>query len=350
MRRSFSQVAGLLLGLAGFLAAGLVSAGPGPSPSRQTGESRSRLQDPRDAVRRQGESLPQEAVRAVPDGTQGSRTRTEIRKISYELAFGEGSPYSKQFPGLLELPYPESLRISKQVLGRITRIALKETRGRRIQSLYGPGGWERNPVHPSAQLDIRASEGDALQVMGIIGYLAQQTSVIASRPSSGGRLAALQIMQHRGRDLAVPDSLQRWWRRLGELEPRLQQGFLPVSVEGCPGIRIIDARRVWREADYPYFERAVQRVAGEMSILTTVERLRVDLLVAGNDWNAHPDGRQYLEMLGSARPRLRERLVHTYQPRVARWIEAAFQDRSPAIRQSRAWNTRLLLVSLEPAN
>ena len=249
-------------------------------------------------------------------------------KSAFELAFGEGSPYAAKFPSLYELPYDVNLSITKEVLDRVVAVALSEAGGRRLSLAYLPGGFETFPVVPSAQLDTRATDAQTLAALNVIGYLAQQTLVIASRREPFGNRAALQITQTAGSDLAAHANAQRFWQRLSGLEPKLNPGFSGTLASGRPGLFVIDTEGDWLTWDDEKFDAAAAAVSKELDVTTAVEHFRVEYVSAGNDWKKHPKGEEYLKRLReSGKAALAARLESLWRPRVERWIAAAFASR-----------------------
>lgn len=249
-------------------------------------------------------------------------------KSAFELAFGEGSPYAAKFPSLYELPYETNLAITKEVLDRVVPIALAETGTRRLTLVYLPGGFETFPVVPSAQLDARATEAQTRAALDVIGYLAQQTLVIASRRAPSGNRAALQVTQTAGGDLASPANAQKFWQRLSALEPKLNPGYSGTLADGRPGLFIIDTDGDWLTSDKEKFDAAAATTSKEQNVTTSVEHFRVEYLSAGNDWKQYPKGEQYLKRLSAGgRRALAAKLKRVYRPRVERWIAQAFARR-----------------------
>jgi adenosylhomocysteine nucleosidase len=249
-------------------------------------------------------------------------------KSAFELAFGEGSPYAAKFPSLYELPYETNLAITKEVLDRVVPVALAETGARRLALAYLPGGFETFPVVPSAQLDARATEAQTRAALDVIGYLAQQSLVIASRREPFGGRAALQVTQTAGGDLASPANAQKFWQRVSALEPKLKPGFSGTLAGGRPGLFIIDTDGDWLTFDEEKFGAAVAAASKEQNITTSVEHFRVEYVSAGNDWKQYPKGEQYLKRLSDGgRRALAAKLERIYRPRVERWIASAFARR-----------------------
>jgi adenosylhomocysteine nucleosidase len=249
-------------------------------------------------------------------------------KSAFELAFGEGSPYAAKFPSLYELPYDVNLSITKEVLDRVVSIALAETGARRLSLAYLPGGFQEFPVVPSAQLDTRSTEAQTRVALDVIGYLAQQSLVIASRREFFGNRAALQITQAAGSDLSSPANAQKFWRSLSGLEPKLKPGFAGTLASGRPGLFIIDTDDDWLTFDEEKFDAAAAAASQEQNVKTSGEHFRVEYVSAGNDWKQHPKGEQYLKRLSDAgRRALALKVERVYRPRVERWIAEAFARR-----------------------
>ncbi len=246
-------------------------------------------------------------------------------KFSFELAFGDNSPYSKKYPSLYDLPYAANLAITRDVLDRIVPIALREAGAKRRQLLYAPSGYRQFPAVPAAQLDAAVSPRGLATMMDVLGYLAQQSEVIASRPLATGDKGAIQITERRGGGLASPARAQQFWVALRKRAPQLQ-GFLSLRVAGHPAWRVIDISGNWKSKDVRGFAGAVRRAARECHLVVRIRRLRVQLRTDDNAWAAAPDGGQYLRHLETrGQLGLKQRLVHEYRPRVEQWIRSALQ-------------------------
>lgn len=248
-------------------------------------------------------------------------------KCAFELAFGEDSPYSAKFPDLYQFPYEVNLAITKEVLDQIVDVALRETGLKKIKLAYSPGGYKEFPVVPSAQLDSEGTDANARNAVTVIGYLAQQTAVIASRRGKAGNRPALEIVQTAGRELADPKFVEGFFHRLTAMSPKLGPGFSSIENDGHPGTCIIDSGGEWTFKDFPRFTRTIKDVSSELKISTDSTRLEVEYLEIGNDWRSYSKGEQYLERLTKD---LRDKLVNLYQPQVERWIERAFDHNAPA--------------------
>jgi hypothetical protein len=279
--------------------------------------------------------LPLLACAHAPAAAQRRAGPPPVWKCAFELAFGEGSPYAAKFPSLYELPYDVSRSITKEVLDRVVAVALRESGARRVSLAYLPGGYMEFAVQPSAQLDARGSREQALAALRVVGYLAQQTLVIASRRSAAGERAALQVTQTGGAQLASPQAAQAFWQRLSATEPKLNPGFSGTLAGGRPGLFVIDTDGDWAAGDEARFDAAAAAASVELKVKTSVEHFRVEYVEAGNDWKRHAAGEEYLERLReSGRGALAARLERLWRPRVERWIARAFARRGLGLRKS----------------
>jgi hypothetical protein len=255
-------------------------------------------------------------------------------RLAFELAFGDSSPYSSRFPSLYDrrVPYEARRAITKYVLDRVIQIALREAGARSVELAYRPGGYQDFPVAPSAQLIVRANGASVYRVLNIIGYLAQQTAVIGSRKTRAGARPALEIVETNGRRLAERDALEKFWRRLASLSPKLGPGFSAIERGGRPGLYIIDSDGDWKPEDSQAFGETVHTVSEEFGVETSTEHFAVEYLAVGNDWKRQADGASYLDRLDeTGRKGLRRRLVRQYRRQVERFIVRAFEKYAPGI-------------------
>ncbi|HSS19912.1 MAG TPA: hypothetical protein VLL54_07555 [Pyrinomonadaceae bacterium] len=256
-----------------------------------------------------------------------SATKPHIWKVAFELAFGEDSPYSAEFPNLYALPFNVNLAITKEVLDQIIAVALRETGARQISLSYRAGGYKEFPPVPSAQLEIEATDSAAQDLMNIVGYLAQQTSVIASSRTDKGNRHAIEIVEKSGNALADVKTLQAFWRRLGELSPKLQPGFSSIQVAGRPGLYIIDSDGDWRAKDFPKFKLVIARVSKQFGLKTDFAVFVVEYSELGNNWKLDANGEQYLRRFSSTgQTGLRQRLENEYRLNAHAWIKKAFEN------------------------
>lgn len=253
-------------------------------------------------------------------------------RIGFELAFAEGAPYRDYFGDLYALPYAESARISQDVLGKIVEHLLAETGLKEERLYFGPSGWDENPVQPSAQLEVQATEAEAQMLADAIGYLAQQGAVIASTrvDESLGDAYALELFEVSPSNLSKPDVAHRFWQVLRKTFPEIGDGFAPLRARfdpdwpGVPGFYIINTGDPWTTDQLVRFQRDVDGISGRDMIRVLVGITRVDYFMATNDWAVSKGGEEYLERLRNGpQPELASYCQDRLQPLVKKWINAS---------------------------
>lgn len=269
------------------------------------------------------------AAPSPPAGSRASGSPLDGRvqwNISFELAFGQNSPYSTRYAAYYDLPYRTRQAITTEVMNQAIRLAAEETGARKLGLLYGPGGYLAFPPEASGQLQVLATENQVRDMLAILGYLAQQTEVWGYRSAREGEKPALEILQVGGRSLLDAALVERFWSRLARLSPKLHLGFSPVADGRDTGIRILDSERTWDANDVCDFDGVVRRLASEHRLRLRTRRSNFEVLIEANDWKEAPEGSQYLESLTRrGREPLTQRLRSRYQAEMGRRIEAALR-------------------------
>jgi hypothetical protein len=261
--------------------------------------------------------------------TKAVIARPRVWKISFELAFGDGTPYSKRYPSLYSLPYKVNLAITRDVLNRIIPIALHECGARRCGLLYGPGGDGNAPVVPSAQLDVEGTPQQVATARDCIGFLAQQGWVLVSRPAADGEAPAIQVTA-RGAQLGSVAKLSAFVKALKKRAPALQ-GFMPVRAADRAGVRMIDTEGEWTARDVIGFDAAVATAAREGRLAVQTQRFMMRTASGTNDWKRAAGGGDYLHRFDErGQGALKQRLMRLYAPRTDAWILAAFRKYAPS--------------------
>lgn len=240
---------------------------------------------------------------AVASATGKPAVRTW--QISFELAFGEGSPYSQQIkPSLYEVPYATSHRVTSEVLPDIARRARIMADLQLVSLYYGPGGYEKY-VNPSAQMVVRGTPAQARLACSIIGYLAQQTEVIASSEDPSGDVQIYDVVGFRSTGLDRLTVVKDRWSKLNSLSPKLV-GFLPLRGPSG-GIRVLNMGDKWNRTDYLSFHPSIASAFGPAAH----EKAGYARLISSkNDWKATPSGNAYLSQLNAlGRPDLARRVT-----------------------------------------
>lgn len=282
------------------------------------------LTDELNAVGFMGGELTPMQVQAIGWTAQARRTGSEAfnavqsikrntRQLSYELAPGRLTQLAVRFGERFgNLPYNEKAAVTRKVSDLATGIALSIVRPHESVRFYGPGGYMDAPAMPSTQEVVVSSKEAAEDMADVIGYLLGQESVMVSKPValSSKWNVALDIT---GPELRDPAKLDAWWSRMQELEPKLKEmGFHPTQEPDGGGIRI-----VWATGGEKTLEKLrtefgpiAQRAAEELGFTTTTRATKVTVTHHGNDYEASPEGGEYLA-----------RLKRRYGPGVQRTLE-----------------------------
>lgn len=259
-----------------------------------------------------------------------------VRRISYEVSFGEGSPYSLEFKPLYELPYEQSKAIPDEVGNIVSNLVAKETGSRIVSHVNEPRGYLQYPVQPSIQLDVLDSPETVRDVADSIGYLLQQSEMMISRtmpPTSKGIARpndfAIDILPAKADDFRDGAVLQGFWNTLQGLLPEKFKGFAPCVHNGKLGIRIVDRDRAWKTKDFAeggQIYEMINKAAEQSNINIHANPSRIDFEFASHNWKEDQNGTSYLDSLGSrGRGDLAQRVVDTYRPIVRNRLTQAFQ-------------------------
>jgi hypothetical protein len=269
-------------------------------------------------------------LRELERGAPTAAERHSVKRwvVAYELAFGDATPYSREFPSLYDarVAYAAKRAVTREVLDRITRLAARETKVHRIRFAYMPGAYKDYGVVPSAQLSVEGTASAVGDFMAVVGYLAQQTEVIASTPVASGGLAVLQVTQTSGEDLAAPAPAERFWKQLRTLAPELP-GFSVASANGQPTLTVIATEGEWDAGQKARIQRAVASAASDLRLPAKASFKRVALLSCYNNWLLQPAGQGYLDRLSRrGRSDLARWLRSTYRASVTQWIKRAYRQ------------------------
>jgi hypothetical protein len=220
-------------------------------------------------------------------------------RLFFELAFGKGSPYARQFPNLYALSYQENERISRQVLEQVVTLALEMMPAHRLGLGFEPGASEGGPVVPSAHLTIVASRDEALTVAAVIGYLAQQSAVIGIGDGERSPRRALLLKKKGMGSWSDFSSLRMQWPELARLGPAgAFPGFSRLLTTGSDALLVIDSEGLWTRDRWRSFPEQIEKVARAINLPISAEIKAVSYLEVRNAWEDFGSGRTYLEIAG----------------------------------------------------
>jgi hypothetical protein len=220
------------------------------------------------------------------------------RRISIGLAPGSDSAMSVALMGR-EIPKSAAQKVIKD-LADLAGVKI-------LQSVEGAGAY-LTYVEGSIQIDALASPEAVADFMDMIGFAFQQTEVINTRPLKSGKNMAIDIMSA---DLASVGQTTKFFGDLLENMPThkkyvdegntkglLAPGFQQITIDGVPGIRLLNFGGKWNENEVFLLGRALKTTADTLNVKVSDSAIRnVVLSSTKNDWKGNRDGQRYIASL-----------------------------------------------------
>jgi len=236
----------------------------------------------------------------------GSGLDRNMRRISYEIDPGAGSPWEEKYGDkFAELSPEEKAEITSKVADSAMSHASKLA-GIDVHSLvHGTGAWEQYQ-NPAAVGQAQATHEGADIAANALGYLLNQTEVWHNRVkpmTTNPKGFAVDFIQKNGNDLASKEYLQDFWSKIMEADDTgLFKGFQPITLPGGEvGIRaLID------KGGQKTKEKIENAVSEGSPIHGAIKDLGLDIDMMGheaeitkarNDWTENKDGKGYMERL-----------------------------------------------------
>ena len=104
-----------------------------------------------------------------------------IRNLPFEVAFGEGSPYSETFVDYYQLPAIGQKEVTGIAAEAATDFAREVTGVAEINRYVSTGGWLDDSLNPNMVEQVVASPEAMMDMANIIGYLVEQTGMFPYR-------------------------------------------------------------------------------------------------------------------------------------------------------------------------
>lgn len=235
-----------------------------------------------------------------------------VRRISFEIAPGEGSPWADMFGERFSaLPLPDQQRITQVVAEPAMEVASKLSGIDLTNLVHGTGGWNMYQNPAAVGQALATKEGSEIAA-NALGYLLQQTEVWANnvKPMTKNpkSFAVDFVEETKGGNnyLATNEGLRDFWEQVQKNDPTgssknpLFVGYQPIMTsDGRPGIRVlIDRGGAKTQAD---LEEAINgpltNMLRDMPMNVSVRGHEAEIVKARNDWKGAKDGRAYLERL-----------------------------------------------------
>ena len=211
------------------------------------------------------------------------------RRVSVGLDLGEGAPLRQS--GVTTIPQEQADWLFKSLADRFDVKILRQHSG-----LGAYLSW----TEPSTHLQVLGSPEAVQDFSDAVGYAAQQTEVIATRPLKSGNAYSLDLVQTNGRELAADAERADLYRdlRAAGAPAEMIEGFQPIETSsGQPGLRFLKFKGKWSQAQIERFEAAVRKVLESRDYVLESTHGPVELVSKSNDWKEQADGQTYLQGL-----------------------------------------------------
>jgi hypothetical protein len=231
-----------------------------------------------------------------------------LRRLSFETAPGEGSPWEKKYGQAFASLSPEQQRMVTHAINEEALKHAAELSGIDVRHVvHGTGAWENQQSPASVAQALMTQKGGDIAA-NALGYLLNQTEVWHNRvkPLGGTKNPAgfaIDFIQKNGHELADPAYLQDFWQKITEADPHnIIKGYQPIRLPtGEVGIRAIITKGGEKT------KGLIESLVGQDGpIKKVIEESPHDLEVMGheaevtravNDWKENPNGEAYMERL-----------------------------------------------------
>lgn len=216
---------------------------------------------------------------------------TNERRVSIGLGAGEGSPMAARL-GSREIP----VTVAKKAI----RAAIDAIGVRLVGEQTGVGAYMEGQ-ETSVQVDAHSTEDQIDQMMAMVGYALQQTSVISARLAHDGKNSALDLFfvsLTAGQARTFFDRFLALQREAGKVTV---PGYQQAVTYGKQSLRFINFDGLWTAAEADAIISLLKRAADETGLeIADAAESTVELRQVQNDWSKHPDGSGYSRAFNDA--------------------------------------------------
>lgn len=231
------------------------------------------------------------------------------RRLSMELAPGEGSPWHKKygeaFSGLKpEDQYELTHHMTQKALAHASRIAGIDVR----DIVHGTGGWQKFQNPSTVGQALATGEGAEIAA-NVLGHLLQQTEVWSNsvKPvTANPKGFAVDFIADGNHNLHTDEGLRDFWAKVMDADPlkdtkkALFQGYQPIrTMDGKVGIRaLIDRGGVGTMKTLnDAVEGPIRAMVEGLPFDVHAKMHEAEILKARNDWKEDKNGQAYKSRL-----------------------------------------------------
>jgi len=275
-------------------------------------------------------------------GTPKQAISETTRTTAFELAFGDGTPYSRDFKAFSDLPPRDQEKITYEVGDRVADISLELTGVIATDKQKSWGFYEDYPMSPNITMKVNASEESLLDMMNIVGYLGQQTDVYAFGPKSSAGNIGFDFYEKDGK-FQDKKILDEFYRILRKEFPHYFGGGSQHEYNNIPSLRMIlfgqsarknmsvPNKKLWAKNLAKKVKKeitpTIQRLANDLGLNVGFKDLRAQTYIANNDWQKEPNGESYLRrFVQRFRPDIQRRIQREHSADIRQRISEGIQD------------------------
>lgn len=227
-----------------------------------------------------------------------------LRRISMEVAPGEGSPWAEKYGAqFAALPQDRQAKITEVVTAKAVEQASRMTGIDVTGIVHGTGGWQTYQNPATVAQALATKEGSEMTA-NLLGYLLQQTEVWSNNikgMTKNPKAIAIDFIEDGSTNLSSNEGLRDFWSKVMAADPTgLFVGYQPIkTAEGQAGIRVlIDKGGASRMTSVQSaIEGPLSQMVSGLGFQVRVRGYEADLVKARNDWTKDKDGQAYLGRL-----------------------------------------------------
>jgi len=227
-----------------------------------------------------------------------------LRRISMEVAPGEGSPWAQKYGAqFAALPQDRQAKITEAVTAKAIQQASRMTGIDVTGVVHGTGGWQTYQ-NPATVAQALATKQGSEMTANLLGYLLQQTEVWVNNikgMTQNPKAIAIDFIEDGSTNLSSNEGLRDFWSKVMAADPTgLFVGYQPIrTAEGQVGIRVlVDKGGASRMTGVQSaIEGPLSEMVSGLNFQVRVRGYEADLVKARNDWTKDKDGQAYLGRL-----------------------------------------------------
>jgi hypothetical protein len=229
-----------------------------------------------------------------------------LRRVSFELAPGEGSPWEAKYGQAFNtLPDEDRATITERMSGRAMELANDIAKTYAVNMVHGTGAWMQYQ-NPAAVAQVLATQEGADLLAHSVGHMLHQTEVWHNRVkpvTANPKGFAIDFIEQGSKNLADKGQLKDFWQKVLDADDTgLIQGYQPITLpSGQVGVRVLVDKGGKKTAER--LSGALQQGGKLDSILQSLpfdvesQIAEAEISKARNDWKENPNGQAYVQRI-----------------------------------------------------